>query len=173
MNDFLGEVKLSQINYLSSTQGCSKKRVSFAKMAATMASKCSTSFNALRVDSQRPPSARTAPSPACGRGRLQVVAKGWGLSDWFGGENYMASKIGNKIDLNTRDQPKGDGTIVQVRINRPHKSSDTHLVCDTHLGPCRTVLYSQKPAALLEKGVRTRPFPRQRLPHLMRFKLSK
>jgi len=42
------------------------------------------------------------------------VAKGWGLSDWFGGENYMASKIGNKIDLNTRDQPKGDGTIVQV-----------------------------------------------------------
>ena len=26
------------------------------------------------------------------------------LSDWFGGENYMASKIGNKVDLETRDQ---------------------------------------------------------------------
>mmetsp|Transcript_14761 Transcript_14761/g.28412 ORF Transcript_14761/g.28412 Transcript_14761/m.28412 type:complete len:203 (-) Transcript_14761:144-752(-) len=37
------------------------------------------------------------------------------LSDWFGGENYMASKIGNKVDLDTRNESgsKGTGEIVQ------------------------------------------------------------
>lgn len=42
------------------------------------------------------------------------------LSDWFGGENYMASKIGNKVDLDTRNESgsKGTGEIVQVHLLR-------------------------------------------------------
>ena len=87
------------------------------EMASALGSTCSSTklFRAQVLHSQTSCSRHaSAPAPASGRGRLQVVAGG--LSDWFGGENYMASKIGNKVNLETRDQPKGDGSLVKVWI---------------------------------------------------------
>jgi hypothetical protein len=50
------------------------------------------------------------------------------LSDWFSGKNYMADKIGNKVDLNTRDQVQlrlvcGRVSIVRAEAERRRYNS--------------------------------------------------